>query len=240
MGAMLRYSVLIYLANYHFLSPLLLIFVYAGFLYVLMPLGLLGYFALSAAILFTACISDGLCSYKIWDQDMRVILVMKSGSAIKFYMSAELLLVLLTFVYTILTLLVPGILFILDAGEQWRFAASNLWALLLLHLLVALCGYEIGSLFQPHMIGGRPQTAIMIFITVLGIFLRPELSTVPVVKYLFWIFPPIAKVLRLLFTEQICFSAEIKPMLIQLSLYALLLLAGKWCLLSRRKWAVYE
>lgn len=241
MRALLRYSILIYLTNSHYLLPLVCILVYCGFLYTLIPLGISECFAVSVTILFAVSLLDGFFSYKVWNHDMRAILVLKTGSAVKYYGSNEILLALLAVVYAVMIFLYPGIVFgSAAAGEAGHLSAYELIALLALHLFVALCGYEIGSLFQPDMMGRRIPVALLFSGTILGIFLRNELSMVPIIKYVFWIFPPIAKVLQLLHTEETFCSAEIRHIVGHLGLYTLLLLAGKWFLLSRRKWAVYE
>lgn len=170
---------------------------------------------------------------------MQAILMLKTGSALKCFISRELLLILLAVQYTVLILLYPSIVSMLGNGMLSRIV-TDLTAIVFLHLFVALCGYEIGSLFQPKMIGRRVPAALLMIGTIAGIFLRQELSVVPIIKYLFWIFPPIANLLRLVQDRENFFTAEMGDMIIQLALYTSLVLAGKAYLQSRRKWAIYE
>lgn len=231
---------MIYLANCHYLFPTLLIMVYSGFLFAMIPVFGLSGFSVSLTVLFTVSLWDGFFSYKLCGNDMRAVIVLKTGSAVKYYVSNEILLALLAFGYTILILLYPFQACIFQAESLNWGDIAELAAIMLVHLLVALCGYQLGSLFQPQMIGKRLPAALLIIVTVLGMFLRYQMSMVPIVKYLFWIFPPIVKMMHLLYTEEEFFCAEIGDTVIQLALYTAILFVCKGFLLSRRNWAVYE
>lgn len=239
MRALLRYNFRMYLSKLHFLLPFTFILVYSGLLYVLSIYLFSNCFVISTALLFAISLLDGFYAYKLCHDNMQAILMLKTGSAVKYYISRELLLVLLAVLYTVLILLYPGIVSILGNGKLSRIA-TDLAAILFLHLFVALCGYEIGSLFQPKMIGRRVPAALLMLGTIAGIFLREELSMIPIVKYLFWIFPPIAKLLQLVNDREKFFTAEMESMIIQLFLYASLALAGKAFLQYRRRWTIYE
>lgn len=239
MKALLRYNFLMHLSNFHFLLPFTFILVYSGVLYVLSIYLFSNCFVISTALLFAISLLDGFYAYKLCHDNMQAILMLKTGSAVKYYISRELLLVLLAVQYTVLILLYPSIVSMLGNGTLSRIV-TELTALLFVHLFVALCGYEIGSLFQPKMLGRRVPAALLMLGTIAGIFLRQELSVIPVVKYLFWIFPPIAKLLRLVHNREKFFTAEMGSMIIQLFLYTSLVLAGKAYLQNRRKWAIYE
>lgn len=239
MRALLRFNFLMYLSNLHFLLPFSFVVVYSGLLYVLSIYLFSDCFVISTALLFEISLLDGFYAYKLCHDDMQAILMLKTGSAVKYYISRELLLVLLAVQYTILILLYPSIVSMLGNGKLSKIV-TDLAAILFLHLFVALCGYEIGSLFQPKLLGRRVPAALLMLGTIAGIFLRQELSAVPVVKYLFWIFPPIAKLLRLMHDSEKFFTAEMGSMILQLFLYTSLVLAGKAYLQNRRKWAIYE
>ncbi|MBD5467189.1 MAG: hypothetical protein HDR21_03430 [Lachnospiraceae bacterium] len=239
MKALLRFNYLMYMSKFHFLLPFTFILVYSGLLYVLSIFLFSHCFVISTALLFAISLLDGFYAYKLCRDNMQAILMMKSGSAVKCYISRELLLVLLAVQYTVLILLYPSIISLLGSGKLSRIV-TDLAAILFLHLFVALCGYEIGGLFQPKIIGRRVPAALLMLGTIAGIFLRQELSMIPIIKYLFWIFPPIAKLLRLVYDKEMFFTAEMGSMIIQLFLYTSLVLAAKAYLQSRRKWAIYE
>ena len=239
MKALLRYNFLMYLWNFHFLFPFTFILVYSGVLYVLSIYLFSNCFVISTPLLFAISLLDGFYAYKLCHDNMQAILMVKSGSAVKHYISRELLLVLLAVQYTVLILLYPSIVSLLGGGKLSRIV-TDLTAIFFLHLLVALCGYEIGSLFQPKMIGRRVPAPLLLLGMVAGIFLRQELSLIPIIKYLFWIFPPIAKLMRLVHDKEKFFSAEMRSMILQLFLYTSLVLVLKAYLQYRRKWAIYE
>ncbi|MBD5533954.1 MAG: hypothetical protein HDQ98_17485 [Lachnospiraceae bacterium] len=239
MRALLRFNFLMYLWNLHFILPFSFVIVYSGLLYVLSIYLFSNCFVISTALLFVISLLDGFYAYKLCHDSMQAILMLKTGSAVKYYISRELLLVLLSVQYTVLILLYPSIVSMLGGGKLSRIV-TDLTAILFLHLFVALCGYEIGSLFQPKMLGRRVPAALLMLGTIAGIFLRQELSVIPVIKCLFWIFPPIAKLLQLVHDRENFFTAEMGSMIIQLFLYISLVLAGKAYLQNRRKWAIYE
>ncbi|MDE5818764.1 MAG: hypothetical protein K2N41_00460 [Lachnospiraceae bacterium] len=239
MRSLLRLDFLTYLSKSHFLFPFTSILVYSGVQYVLSIYFFTNSFVISTALLFAISLLDGFYAYKLYNDNMQAILMLKTGSAVKCYLSRELLLILLAVLYTALILLYPSIVSLLGSGKFSRIA-TDLTAILFLHLFVALCGYEIGSLFQPKIIGRRVPAALLLLGTIAGIFLRQELSVLPIIKYLFWIFPPIANLLRLVHDREKFFTAEMGNMIIQLFLYTSLVLAGKAYLQKRRKWAIYE
>lgn len=239
MRSLLRFNFLTYLSKSHFVFPFTFILVYSGLLYVLSIYLFSDCFVISTALLFVISLLDGFYAYKLYNDNMQAILMLKTGSALKCFISRELLLILLAVQYTVLILLYPSIVSMLGNGMLSRIV-TDLTAIVFLHLFVALCGYEIGSLFQPKMIGRRVPAALLMIGTIAGIFLRQELSVVPIIKYLFWIFPPIANLLRLVQDRENFFTAEMGDMIIQLALYTSLVLAGKAYLQSRRKWAIYE
>ena len=133
MKALLRYNFLMHLSNFHFLLPFTFILVYSGVLYVLSIYLFSNCFVISTALLFAISLLDGFYAYKLCHDNMQAILMLKTGSAVKYYISRELLLVLLAVQYTVLILLYPSIVSMLGNGTLSRIV-TELTALLFICL----------------------------------------------------------------------------------------------------------
>ncbi len=81
---------------------------------------------------------------------------------------------------------------------------------------------------------------MLFFITIIGIYMRQSLIRVPVLKCLFWVFPPIVKLLRIVSESETFLSSEIGWIAVQLILDILLVLVIKGVIWNKRKWTVYE
>lgn len=240
MRALLQYQSLMYRACLLFLFPVLFVISYCGSLYILSQDTVSGCFAFSGLFLFAVSLLDGFFMYRIHRNHMDEILLLKCGNAVKYHFSKEVFLVLIALLYTILILLYPYSLLSFGTVIVGRRTVGEVIAVFFIHLLIALCGYEIGSLFQPHMIGSHLPAVPLFLMMVLGIFARQVLPEIPVIKYLLWLFPPVAKLLRLMYIGESFAGAEIGHTAFQLILYTLLAFAGKVFLLNRRKWTVCE
>lgn len=240
MRALLKYHIDVYKSSFHFVSPFLLILVCSILLYVFFPSLLSNCFFYSLTLLFTACLADGFFSYKICSDDMEAVLTLKAGSAVKYYLSKEMVLVLSALVYTLLAMLYPGAVLLSGKITLSKPAAVELIMLSFLYLLAALLGYELGSLFQPKLIRKRQLALILFFVTILGILLRQSLAAVPVLKYLYWIFPPFVKLLEIVHDSDTLLSAETGWIAAQLTLSILFVFVIKSVLLNHRKWTIYE
>lgn len=240
MRALLKYHIDVYKSSSHFVSPFLLILIYSIFLHAFLPSFISNCVFYSMTALFTACLTNGFFSYKLCSDDMDVVLILKAGSALKYYLSKEMALGLSALVYTLIAMLYPGAVLLLGEITLSKSVAGELIVLYFLHLLVALLGYEIGSLFQPKIIRKRQLALSLLFLTIVGILLRQTLAGMPVLKYLYWIFPPFVKLLEIVLQSNTFLSAETGRIAIQLALSILMVLVIKIIILNQRKWTIYE
>ncbi|MCM1103535.1 MAG: hypothetical protein NC409_05455 [Clostridium sp.] len=238
MKALLRYSFMTYMRNHHYLFPFVLIMMYSVFLYsTLAVFDTGGIFLVSLTILFMTALLNGFFSNRICSDDMRAIIVLKTGSAAKYYASNEVLFAILSTGYAILALVCPCVVCLFQTGQlSLRMSAG----MLLIHLTVALFGYQFGSFFQSYLIGKRKSAVLVMLVMILGILLEQKLSMLPVIRHLLFIFPPVGRLFRLLYTGRGSFDAETGYVVIQLVIDTLIFLVGKTFILSRRKWSVYE
>lgn len=240
MRALLKYHIDVYKSSSHFVYPFLLILIYSILLHVFLPSFISNCFFYSMTTLFTACVANGFFSYKLCSDDMDAVLILKAGSALKYYLSKEMALGLSALVYTLIAMLYPGAVLLLGKITLSKSVPGELIVLYFLHLLVALLGYEIGSLFQPKIIRKRQLALILLFTTIAGILLRQTFTGIPILKYLYWIFPPFMKLLEIVLQSDTFLSVDTRRIAIQLALSILQVLVIKIIILNHRKWTIYE
>ncbi len=240
MKALLKYHIDMYMSGFHFMSPFLPVLIYSILLCLFFSVLVSSCFVYSLAILFTVCLADGFFLHRADSDDMDAVLILKLGSAIKYYLSKEVFLSLFALIYMLLILLYSAAAFLFGEIVLSKPVPAELAVLCSLHLLVALLGYELSSLFQSKMIRKRRLALMLFFITIIGIFMRQSLIRVPVLKCLFWVFPPIVKLLRIVSESETFLSSEIGWIAVQLILDILLVLVIKGVIWNKRKWTVYE
>lgn len=238
MKALLRYRFMTYMRNHHYLFPFVLIMMDSLFLYLTLSVfdsG--GVFLVSLTILFMVSLLNGFFSNRICSDDMRAVIVLKTGSAVKYYVSGEVFFAILSTGYTVLALVCPCVVCLFQTGQlSLRMSAG----MLLIHLTVAFFGYQFGSFFQSYLIGKRKSAVLVTLVMILGMLLEQKLSMLPVIRHLLFIFPPVVKLFRLLYAGNGGFCVETGYVVIQLVIDTLIFFVGKAFILSRRKWAVYE
>lgn len=238
MKALLRYSFMMYMRNHHYIFPVVLLMIDSFFF--CLPLSMFetgGVFVVSVTILFIASLLNGFFSNRICGNDLRAVIVLKTGSAVKYYASNEVLFALLSTGYTILALVVLGAAYLFQTG---RLSLRMSAVMLMIHLPVAFFGCQFGSFFRSCLIGKRKAAVLPALVMLLGMIPDHKLSMLPVIRHFLWIVPPIGRLFRLLYTGEGALDADAGYALMQLVIYTLLLLVGKMYIFSRRKWAVYE
>ncbi|MCM1539173.1 MAG: hypothetical protein NC254_12355 [bacterium] len=238
MKALLWYSFMTYMRNHHYVFPFVLIMMYSLFLYsTLSVFDTGGIFLVSLTILFMTALLNGFFSNRIYSDDMRAIIVLKTGSAAKYYVSNEVFFAILSAGYTILALVCPCVAGLFQTGQVNLHMSA---CMLLIHLTVALFGYQFGSFFRSYLTGRRKSAVLVMLVIILGMLLEQRLSMLPVIRHLLFVFPPVGRLFRLLYAGKGSFDLEIGYVVIQLVIDTLIFLVGKMFILNRRKWAVYE
>lgn len=237
MKALLRFNRLIYLTGYRFVLPLTVIVTYDIVAYFIYPFKLTAYLCVSMIGLFVLSLLDGFLSYEIPSEGMGQILTVKAGGARQYYMSRELFVVQLAGGYTVLFLVFPYACSLFGAGLFDRtLLPSEYWSVFLLHFLMSLCGYELGSLFEPRLSSFHWLSAVLMPVTVAGtVFQYISMKAAPFAKWFVWIFPPTADILRISHEHDFFCGVKIFYIAFRLVLYTTLVISAKEYLLYRKK-----
>lgn len=237
MKALLRFSRLSYAARHQYAFPLTAIFVCCGVVYLFRPMMTVDCLSMSVIFLFAISLLDGFFFCTMQSESMEHILIVKAGSAQRYYLCTELFMACLAFGYSVLILLYPCMNSLLGTKLLSRMISiPEMVFAAVLFFCVSLCGYELGSLLHPRITGFRSASAGLLLLIAAGCITRQALMLkYTFVKWIVWVFPPITDIALISRKRDSFCGQEAYFIAFRFVLYALLAFVGKEFLLSRKK-----
>ena len=192
-----KYQYRQYILSAKYLVPLIGLFVVFQVMYSVMPIDIVGNFALMSLILFIIMTGVGMTCQAIEPEVSEQIIILRIQSERKYYIGQVLFFAALSAMVTLLSLGYPVIDHFLNGKMLFtrNIQPSDIIGGFLLMSACSFVGCMVGEIFSPRVIRKRETgivlTIILALITVVRIGIVAE---APIMKYILWIVPPVSDV----------------------------------------------
>lgn len=197
-----------FLVSYHnkacmksnrFVMPFAALIIFLFFSYTIAPLGVVDSFALSMVCLFFLMVWNGLIYNDVEPPVSEQLLILKTRSAVKFYMSKVLCLALMGVVEGAIAVIFPVMQNMLNHFHLYTrpLTWQDVLMALFLHFFAAFAGAATGSLLHPRIMRDRKGAVLLTFlIALMGLVKIGINDKIPLTRWVTWVFPPVSDMVK--------------------------------------------
>jgi hypothetical protein len=238
MKNLLIYHFKTYLKSYKLLLPFLIYLIYLFAAYGIMPFSIVSSFSESAGVLFFIMAYVGFSYAELENPVTEQLILLRTNNDNLYYLSRLTVLLIISFVMSLLGLLYPLILNSVNNDHLFTrsLQLEDVVIGFFLHCLMAFLGAMTGSFFHPRIIKNRKLAVLLLFfVAVTGISKGALANHIPQTRFVSWIFPPVFDILAS-FTKLDFFALPAMALPVTLAIaYSLVLMFGQIQLLKRSK-----
>ncbi|PKM59547.1 MAG: hypothetical protein CVU99_12810 [Firmicutes bacterium HGW-Firmicutes-4] len=238
MKNLLVYHFKTYLKSYKLLLPFLIYLIYLFAAYGIMPFSVVSSFSESAGVLFFIMAYVGFSYAELENPVTEQLILLRIKNDNLYYLSRLTLLLIIGFAMSLLGLLYPLILNVVNNDHLFTrsLQLADVAIGFFLHSLMAFLGAMTGSFFHPRIIKNRKIAVLLLFfVTVMGISKGALADYFPQTRLIAWVFPPVFDILAS-FTSQEFFAVPAMALPVTLTIaYGLVLMTGQIQLLKHSK-----
>ncbi|WP_373483266.1 hypothetical protein [Acetobacterium sp.] len=238
MKNLLVYHFKTYLRSYKLLLPFLIYLIYLFAAYGIMPFSIVSSFSESTGVLFFIMAYVGFSYAELENPVTEQLVLLRVNNDTLYYLSRLTVLFIISFVMSILGILYPLVLNIVNNNHLFTRSLQfeDVLIGLFLHCLMAFLGTITGSFFHPRIIRNRKMAVLLLFFaSVMGISKGALADYFPPTRLIVWVFPPVFDILTA-FTNLEFFVIPAMALPVTLAIvYGLVLMFGQILFLKRAK-----
>ena len=193
LNKLIKYQLHLYFKGSGFVMPFVVI---VAFLYLICsskPIDIVSLYLMSGVFVFLSMVWIGISEVQREDEVMERIMLLRVDSAGIYYMGKAGFLLCVGLIVNLICVLFPIIQSFISGGlftrELTVYDAANAF---ILQGGCAVSGAALGSLFHPRIIRDKKISIILtLFITVISVAKTALVSSIPVLKAVLWLLPPI-------------------------------------------------
>lgn len=198
MYEMIRYHGRVYVKSSQYSMPLGILIVFLAFIYHIIPVFIIDSFTLSGAVVFYIMVWIGLSYHRLEPPVSQQIITLRLNKAWKYYVSDSIFLTLLGMAAGTICMLYPLMLNLIYRDQVFlrQILAADILAAWLIHCAAGFAGSAVGTFFHPRVMKDRKAAVIITaLVALLAVVKAGMVSEMPGLKWLMWVFPPLAEVI---------------------------------------------
>lgn len=200
-----RYQYKQYALSAKWVIPFIILLSVFGAMYSIMPIDVVGNFAIMSLVLFIIMVGIGMTCQGIEPEVSEQIIILRMQSERKYYIGQVLFLGTLSGIVTVLSLCYPVLLYYWNKRQLFtrNIHVSDITGGLLLMFACSFLGCMLGEIFSPRIIRERKIRIILTIACALISVVRIGIvAEVPISKYILWIVPPVSDVMGWFMKEE--------------------------------------
>lgn len=174
--------------------PFIAICVFLYFMYSMIPLNVVTGYLMSAVFVFLLMVWIGISVAQKEEETLEQILFLRIQNNLKYYISKQLFLVCIAFLIVFICTFFPFVQNQIHDGNVFvrPLTGDDLINAFLILSGCALCGGAVGNFFHPRVLKDRKMAIILAtLLSVVSICRYNIASSVSIMKYICFIFPPV-------------------------------------------------
>lgn len=235
---LLKYHFSLTMKSSKMMMPFLSWIIYMAVSYTILPLGVVSSIVLSSIFLFYIMTWFGINYYDIEDSVAEQIIVLKTKSHFKAYISNIIFLFCSGIVMSILGMAIPLILNIIHQFKMYTRPITMYDIIIgfLFHIMVSILAVSFSSLFHPRLIKNRKIALLTAFtIAIISLVKVSIIDNYPITKFILWILPPVSDYAALFAKQQSFPGMDVLKTILIFLLYTIVYLIIHLTLLIRKK-----
>jgi hypothetical protein len=207
-------------------------------MYAVAPVVAIDSFSIACIYVFLIMIWAGLTYNNLEDEVSEQILVLRTQSGWKYYISDSLFLIVLGFMVAAISALFPMLLNLVHQGHLFSkpVGVSDVISALLLQWASAFVGSAIGTFFHPRVMKDRKMAILLTaLVAILSVAELGILQWHPEAKYVTWIFPPVAQLAQSLCGYDAFYMGQLLHAILIMVIYGVVVTLIKVGLLQKNK-----
>lgn len=202
--ALLKYHTSVYIKSSKYVMPIVLWLICMQVFYTMIPVFVVSSFVTSMGFLFFIMVWVGRTYTEIEDSVSEQLLILKVKSEHLYYMSKIVFLSLVGTVFAVVGLVYPLLQNVLTGYRLYTrpITMLDVVSALVLHILVAVLGGMVGTIFHHRIMKERRIGVILTFsLALMSIVKGALIQDLPVSRIIMWVFPP-------LYDTMVCFRDQ--------------------------------
>ncbi|MBD7911927.1 MULTISPECIES: hypothetical protein [Clostridium] len=225
-NALFKYHFITYLKTNKFVIPMIVWVTIMCISYSVKPVGVVSSFVITAMCLFfimlwiTFSYMDGI------DEVAEQLIILKTRKQSIYYLSKNIFLMLIGLFMSIMGVLLPIVGNFVNMFSLFNreLVMWDIFSALIIHVVFAILGCSLGTLFQPRCIKNRKiAIELAIFIAVISLVKVGIMQKVPEVKYIDWILPPTGEIQDCFNNKDIFYLSDIVKSMLYGIIYSFVL-----------------
>lgn len=230
MNEFVRYQYKQYILSAKWIIPLIVLFAVFGVMYSIMPIDVVGNFAIMSLVLFIIMVGVGMTCQGIEPEVSEQIIILRMQSERKYYIGKVLFLGTLSGIVTVLSLCYPILVHYWNNKMLFtrNIHVSDIIGGLLLMFACSFLGCMLGEIFSPRIIRERKiRITLTIACALVAVVRIGIVAEVPISKYILWIVPPVSDVMGWFMKEEYFQIGKVVEAFLILMFYGIALAAIK-------------
>lgn len=230
MNEFVKYQYKQYALSAKWVIPFIVLFAVFGVMYSIMPIDIVGNFAIMSLVLFIIMVGVGMTCQGIEPEVSEQIIILRMQSERKYYIGQVLFFGTLSGIVTVFSLCYPILVHYWSKRQLFtrNIQVSDITGGLLLMFACSFLGCMLGEIFSPRIIRERKiRITLTIACALISVVRIGIVAEAPISKYILWIVPPVSDVMGWFMKEEYFQMGKVIEAFLILMFYGIALAAIK-------------